>query len=126
MSLTICGSKAEELAPLGEDMVPVILKELDTVFDGKATANVRRNVDTDKIVSVIHDWKGDPYIRGGVSYVKPGGTNDDRITLGLPVDQKVFFGGEATDGSGDAGTINGALLSAERVAAEVVQSIVGA
>ena len=124
LSLTICGSKAEALAPLGEDMVPLILKELDGVFDDKATANIRRNIDTGEIVSVIHDWKGEPYIRGGVSYIKPGGTNDDRITLGLPVDQKIFFGGEATDGSGDAGTINGALLSAERVAAEVVGSIV--
>lgn len=124
LSLTICGSHAETLAPLGEDMVPVILKELDDVFDKKATENIRRDSDSKKIISVIHNWKNDPYIRGGVSYVKPGGTNQDRITLGMPVNQKIFFGGEATDGSGDSGTINGALLSAERVAEEVVQSIV--
>jgi monoamine oxidase len=124
LSLTICGSKAETLAPLGEDMVPVILDELDTAFNGKATENIRVDSDSKKIVSVIHNWKNDPYIRGGVSYVKPGGTNDDRIALGQAINQKVFFAGEATDGSGDAGTINGALLSAERVAAEVVESIV--
>jgi monoamine oxidase len=124
LSLTICGSKAETLAPLGDDMVPVILDELDTVFKGKATENIRVDSDSKKIVSVIHNWKNDPYIRGGVSYVKPGGTNDDRIALGQPVDKKIFFAGEATDGSGDSGTINGALLSAERVAAEVVESIV--
>jgi monoamine oxidase len=125
LSLTICGSKAEALAPLGNDMVPVILEELDTVFDGKAAANIRRDVDSDQIVSVIHNWADVPYIRGGASYIKPGGSNEDRITLGQPIEQKVFFGGEATDGTGDAGTINGALLSAERVAAEVVQSIIG-
>jgi monoamine oxidase len=125
LSLTICGSKAEALAPLGEDMVPVILSELDTVFGGTAAANIRRDIDSGHILSVIHNWANEPYIRGGSSFVKPGGTNEDRITLGQAIDQKIFFGGEATDGTGDAGTINGALLSAERVAAEVVQSIVG-
>jgi len=124
LSLTICGSKAEALAPLGENMVPEILKELDIAFAGKASQNIRRNIDTDKILSVIYNWKESPYIRGGASFVKPGGTNEDRMTLGLPVGGKLFFAGEATDGLGDAGTVNGALLSAERVAGEVVESIV--
>ena len=41
------------------------------------------------------------------------------------VNDKIFFAGEATDGTGDAGTVSGALLSAERVAQEVVEVIVG-
>jgi monoamine oxidase len=43
--------------------------------------------------------------------------------MGVPVNDKLFFAGEATDVNGDAGTINGALASAERVAEEVVKSI---
>ena len=38
---------------------------------------------------------------------------------------KLFFAGEATDIKGDAGTVSGALSSAERVSAEVVKSILG-
>jgi monoamine oxidase len=124
LSMSVMGSKAEELSPLGLDAIQVILAELDSFFEGKATVNIRRDLETDEILSVLHDWTTSPYIRGGVSYVKPGGTNDDRITLGEPVGGKLFFAGEATDGNGEFGTINGALLSAERVAQEVVDTTV--
>lgn len=123
LSLTLSGSRAEALSPLGNDMVPAILDELDAVFGGKASVNIRRDIDSGEIISVIKDWSKEPYIRGGVSYIKPGGTLEDRTTLGLPVGRKIFFAGEATDATGDAGTINGALLSAERVAAEVIESV---
>lgn len=124
MSLTIQGPSAEALSPLGADMVPVILNELDTIFDGKASLNIRRDVDTNEILSVIHDWSKEPFIKGGVAYVKPGGTNADRVNLGTPVNDILFFAGEATDVNGEFGTINGALLSAERAAQEVIDSIV--
>jgi monoamine oxidase len=35
----------------------------------------------------------------------------------------LFFAGEATNDTGEAGTVNGALLSAERAALEVIQTI---
>ena len=124
MSLTIHGPAAEQLSPLGSDMVPLILSELDSIFDGKASLNIRRDLDTDEIISVIRDWSQEPYIRGGVAYVKPGGTNNDRINLGTAVNDVLFFAGEATDSKGEFGTINGALLSAERVAQEVIDTIV--
>ena len=37
--------------------------------------------------------------------------------------KKVFFAGEATDVNGESGTINGALLSGERAANEVLATI---
>jgi monoamine oxidase len=72
---------------------------------------------------IIQDWSLEPFIMGGVSYVKPGGTNQDRIDLSEPVENKLFFAGEATDVNGESGTINGALLSGERAAQEVIDSI---
>ena len=125
LSMTVMGPKAEEFSPLGLDVIPVILNELDTYFDGKASLNIRRQIeDPHDILSVIHDWTTQPYIRGGVAYIKPGGANADRTTLGEPVGDKLFFAGEATDSNGEFGTINGALLSAERAAQEVIDSII--
>jgi monoamine oxidase len=122
LDITIQGPKAEELSALGKDMVPVILSELDAVYNGQATANIRRDAQ-DTILYTIMDWSKVPYIQGGVSYVKPGGSNADRITLSEAVSEKLFFAGEATDIAGEAGTISGAIQSAERAALEVVDTI---
>lgn len=125
LSITINGAKAVELSAQGPDMVNTILAELDTIYDGQATAFVRRDFDTNQVLSVIQDWGKDEFIQGGYSYPMASATLEDRENLGLPIGDKLFFAGEATDVSGDAGTINGALASAERVAEEVVKSITG-
>jgi hypothetical protein len=122
LSITVNGAKAAALSLLGKDMIPVLLAELDSIYDGKATLHARRDLN-DKIVCVIQDWSKENYIRGGVAYLKPEGTNQHRINLGSPINGKVFFAGEATDSKGDFGTISGALLSGERAAAEVIGSL---
>ena len=62
--------------------------------------------------------------KGGYSYPLVGATAQDRINLGTAVPGgKIFFAGEATDVNGDAGTVSGALQSAERVAQELIKSI---
>ena len=48
---------------------------------------------------------------------------NNRKSLAQPLGDQIFFAGEATDVSGDSGTINGALLSAERAAGELTASI---
>ena len=104
---------------LGKDAINEALTEMDSIFAGKASLNIRKDLN-DNVISVIQDWTKEKYIGGGVSYIKTSGSNQDRINLGLPVNNKVFFAGEATDGKGEFGTINGALLSAERAANEIL------
>lgn len=125
LSITINGPKAVELSDLGSDMINVILAELDTIYAGQATQFVRRTFDTNEILSIIKDWGKDEFIQGGISYPLPSATLADRENLGMVIQDKLFFAGEATDVTGDAGTINGALASAERVAQQVVESIIG-
>jgi monoamine oxidase len=124
LSITINGTKAEELSVKGDAMISDILHELDEAFDGEGSQNIRRD-DADNPIFMIKDWSQEPYIKGGVSYLKPGGSLSDREQLGAPVQSIIFFAGEATHTT-DAGTVNGALLSAERAVVEVVKSIVGA
>lgn len=122
LSATITGAKAEELSALGIDMVPVLLSDLDQFFPDQATTNIRKDMGSNAIV-IIQDWGKEPYIKGGVAYLKPGGTNADRENLAASISDKVFFAGEATDTQGEFGTINGALQSAERAALEVIATI---
>jgi monoamine oxidase len=122
LSITVNGSKAAAFSGLGTDAIPLLLDEMDTFFAGKATLNIRRDLN-DEIISVIQDWSKEKYIRGGIAYVRPEGSNQDRLNLALSINDKIFFAGEATDAHGEAGTINGALLTGERAANEIVDSI---
>lgn len=119
LSVTISGANAASFS------VNALLAELNTVMD--VTNNIRLDdSNVPQPIVVIKDWSKEPFIRGGSSYLKPGGSAQDRVTLGAAVNNKLFFAGEATDGNGDGGTVNGALLSAERVAQEVIDTIVTA
>jgi monoamine oxidase len=53
--------------------------------------------------------------------VKVGGEGCQQ-TLSAPLDNTLFFAGEATDISGHNGTVHGAIASGKRAAAEVLQS----
>ena len=65
------------------------------------------------------DWMRDPYSRGGYSYVLVGGEGA-REELAAPLDDTIFFAGEATD-SEEAGTVAGALRSGIRAAREAMR-----
>ncbi|RIJ44196.1 oxidoreductase, partial [Clavibacter lycopersici] len=41
------------------------------------------------------DWAGDPFARGSGSFLRPGATSADREALARPVQDRVFFAGEA-------------------------------
>ncbi len=134
MVVTVCGQAAELLSTFGSSMINPVLSEIDGLYDGQGTKWVRRKIvndangvpqETDPIVS-IYDWSKDAYIKGGNSYPLVGTTHQDRLNLGTAVPGgKIFFAGEATDINGDAGTVSGALQSAERATQELIKSITG-
>lgn len=72
-----------------------------------------------------HDWQNDPFSRGAYSYGKVGGDGAEQV-LARPVDNTLFFAGEATDVGGHNGTVHGAIASGKRAAAEIVQAATGA
>ncbi len=71
---------------------------------------------------LMHDWSRDPFARGAYSYVAVGG-GDARAALAAPVDDTLFFAGEATSTDGQGGTVNGALETGERAAAEALMAL---
>jgi len=70
----------------------------------------------------MHDWGRDPFARGAYSYVAVGG-GSPRAVLSAPVNDTLFFAGEATSNDGQGGTVNGALQTGERAAREAAASL---
>jgi hypothetical protein len=74
------------------------------------------------VTSYMHDWQSDPFSRGAYSYI-PAGCLDDATQLGRSVEDTLFFAGEATNDSGRNGTVDGAIASGRRAAAQVLQAL---
>jgi monoamine oxidase len=72
--------------------------------------------------SYCHDWQNDPFSWGAYSYVRVGGDGAQQ-SLAMPVEETLFFAGEATDVSGHHGTVHGAIASAKRAAQEILKSV---
>jgi len=64
-------------------------------------------------------WSQDPFSRGSYSGLPMGASNKQRTALCVPVNDAVYFAGEATD-IHDYGTIHGAYFSGLRVASAMV------
>jgi monoamine oxidase len=69
----------------------------------------------------VHDWQADAFACGAYSFVTVGGSNA-RTALARPVQNTLFFAGEAADTKGEAATVAGALQSGERAARRIVDS----
>jgi monoamine oxidase len=66
------------------------------------------------------DWNADPFYRGAYSYVPVDGLRA-RKALSRPVEDTLFFAGEATDDRGYGGTVHGAIASGRRAAHQILQ-----
>ncbi len=70
----------------------------------------------------FHDWHADQFARGAYSYV-PAGAMGLRKLLTLPVNDTLFFAGEATETEGHGATVHGAIASGRRAATQVLRSL---
>ncbi len=69
-----------------------------------------------------HDWGADPYSRGAYSFSQAG-LEDAGERLAEPVEDTLFFAGEATAGPDALGTVGGALSSGLRAARQVAGAL---
>ena len=66
-----------------------------------------------------HNWQKDPFALGAYSYIPVGGI-DAQAQLAQPLEDTVFFAGEATNTEGHQGTVHGAIASGLRAAEEIL------
>ena len=115
------GKESEALTALGSDeaIVDAIIADLDATFDGGASPVL--------IDSYVQDWTASPYIRGSYSFpalnTYPEKGMSLRKQLGVPVNDRVFIAGEATNPVNPS-TVPGALAEGER-AAGLVHKLLG-
>ncbi|XP_075082216.1 lysine-specific histone demethylase 1 homolog 3 isoform X1 [Nicotiana tabacum] len=73
----------------------------------------------DPVASVVTDWGKDPYSYGAYSYVAVGSSGEDYDILGRPVENCIFFAGEATCKE-HPDTVGGAMMSGLREAVRII------
>jgi monoamine oxidase len=101
------------------------------VYENATTSLARKlSIDVNELRRLVvsyhfHDWQADPYSEGAYSYALVGGADAFR-ELGNPIDDTLFFAGEATHAGGHNGTVHGAVATGERAAREVLASLKGA
>ena len=105
------GPHADSLAAASRvEVIETALNDLTNV------ANVDRSLlDRQLQAAHFHDWRNDPFARGAYSYV-PAGALPHRKTLATPVEDTLFFSGEATELEGHSATVHGAIASGRRAA----------
>jgi monoamine oxidase len=99
----------------GESVLVQAIQSLASIFRLSAS-----EIEQQLEATLIHDWATDPFSRGAYSYVPVNGLEAQRV-LSQPIDNKLFFAGEATC-KGHIGTVHGAIQSGQRAAAEVLQA----
>lgn len=82
----------------------------------------RRDLEKLLVARYVHNWGADPYARGGYSYVCAGGMSAP-AALAEPVDDTLFFAGEATSTTGHTGMVHGALQTGYQAAEAILRSL---
>jgi monoamine oxidase len=68
--------------------------------------------------AAYHGWDADPFARGAYSWLPAGALGQQR-RLAEPVENTLFFAGEATAAPARNGTVDGAIESGRRAAGEM-------
>jgi monoamine oxidase len=70
---------------------------------------------------LITRWGNDPFTYGSYSHITPNASGKDYDILAEPLENRLFFAGEATSRK-NPGTVHGAFLSGQREAKRIVKS----
>jgi monoamine oxidase len=107
---------------LAADNIPFADRALQTLSTSLKVE--RKNLDDLLEDAHFHNWQDDPFSRGAYSYARVGSLHAPEI-LGSPIEDTLFFAGEATDISGNNGTVHGAIASARRALADIQRAVAG-
>lgn len=108
LGLFAINDKANPYTRLGsdEEMIGKILAELDEIFQGDASKYYQKHA--------IQNWSKEPFIQGSYSYYFDSDDYSYMSDIFEPLENKVFFAGEATSKNNQA-TVHGACESAFEV-----------
>lgn len=112
------GTRAEKLLSLSADALrDQSLEALSHVF-----AMPRKSLEYSLADCYTHNWTTDTFSLGAYSYIPVGGLHA-QAELSEPVENTIYFAGEATNTAGHHGTVHGAIQSGLRAAREIQCSL---
>ena len=104
------GGAADRLIDKRLDPIETAIETCQRLFPSVDVRGELRN-------AYYHDWQADRFAGGAYSFLRVGG-GDARKMLAAPLEETLFFAGEATN-SDDTGTVAGALDTGYRAAREI-------
>ena len=120
LTATIVGDQAEALAEkTDEEIMALLIADLDALYpaqEGQASHNF------DEPNSYLFDWSKQEYIKGASSYPLVSG-DDAGVSMSTPVQNRIFWAGEATAHNGNSATVQGAIESSNRATVELFDVI---
>ena len=108
------GAKADQL--IGHDREKLAELALDIL--ARVFSRSKPDLRDQLVIAHFHNWANDEFTRGAYSYIPVNGLTLPKV-LGAPVDNTLFFAGEATATDAQMGTVFAALDSGYRAADEV-------
>jgi monoamine oxidase len=112
------GPGADALSGVGAG--GLVAHALDAI--GAAFGMTKARVEEHLVDAEGHDWAADPFALGSYSYPRVGAADAGRL-LGQPLQETLFFAGEATASAPENGTVEGAIASGLRAAREVAHAM---
>lgn len=114
LGLFVINEEAAEFTKLGADQAifEAVMAELDGIFGGKATQYY--------VNHLVQNWSAEPFIQGAYSYTFDGNRKNIVNTIVKPLNDKVYFAGEAFSIDNQA-TVHGACESAYTIMNAMIQ-----
>ena len=111
----LAGPAAEKLKDKNDDIIlEYAFRSISSIF------NIPKNTVKEKLqASKVLNWTADPFTRGAYSYETVNSQQVKKILM-EPVDETLFFAGEAMYEGEHTGTVEAALVSGSRVSYEVL------
>jgi len=117
----VTGDQAEMMSKMKlNDIVQAFLYQLDCMFGTPADPTPATTHYEDKMT---HNWSKDPFIRCAYTYPTVDMSEEQRLDISKPLNNKVFFCGEATVVEHELATLNGALESGLKAANQTVATL---
>lgn len=112
----IMGEQAEYLTSLDSNtaITNALLQELDLIYSGQASASF--------ISAHVQNWTTNPFVKGAYSYSTVGMGNA-RTIAAQPIENKLFFAGEAMNINGHHQTVQGAIETGYREVINILKNI---
>lgn len=115
VAATVHGDVAEQNLDMKSDVE--ILNMIRSDWNAYMGSNAGNYISEAK----MKHWGKDPFIQGGFSYHKTGGSADSRELLAKPINNLVYFAGEACNTSGKSGSISGAIETGTTSANQIIR-----